>query len=40
LGQGRDAVCKLLQDNVELSDELEGRIKEAITGGNVAVAIG
>jgi recombination protein RecA len=39
LGQGRDAVCKLLQDNVELSEELEGRIKEAISGG-VAVPIG
>ena len=31
LGQGRDAVKSLLMDNPELSDELEGKIKEAIT---------
>ncbi|AKA35048.1 recombinase RecA [Flagellimonas lutaonensis] len=30
LGQGRDAVKALLQDNPELSEELEGKIKEAI----------
>ncbi len=30
LGQGRDAVKTLLQDNPELCDELEGKIKEAI----------
>ncbi len=31
LGQGRDAVKALLKDNPELSEELEGKIKEAIT---------
>ena len=31
LGQGRDAVKALLLDNPELSEELEGKIKEAIT---------
>ncbi|RIV44565.1 recombinase RecA [Flagellimonas pelagia] len=31
LGQGRDAVKALLLDNPELSDELESKIKEAIT---------
>lgn len=30
LGQGRDAVKKLLQDNPELADELAGKIKEAL----------
>jgi len=30
LGQGRDAVKKLIQDNPELADELEGKIKELI----------
>jgi recombination protein RecA len=30
LGQGRDAVKKLLQDNPELSDELEKKIMEVI----------
>jgi recombination protein RecA len=30
LGQGRDSVKKLLQDNPELADELEGKIKEAL----------
>ncbi len=30
LGQGRDAVKSLLMDNPELSEELEGKIKEAI----------
>ena len=30
LGQGRDAVKKLLADNVELAEELEGKIKEAL----------
>lgn len=32
LGQGRDAVRSLLDDNQELMDELEGLIKEAIVG--------
>lgn len=30
LGQGRDAVKSLLQDNPELMDELEGKIKDAL----------
>src|SRR5690606_12735611 len=30
LGQGRDAVKTLLQDNPELLEELEGKIKEAL----------
>jgi len=30
LGQGRDAVKKILQDNPELADELEGKIREAL----------
>jgi recombination protein RecA len=30
LGQGRDAVKKILNDNQELSDELEQRIKETL----------
>src|SRR6201987_1315186 len=32
LGQGRDAVKQLILDNPELMDELEGRIKEEVTG--------
>ena len=31
LGQGRDAVKELLADNIELADELKGKIKEALT---------
>ena len=31
LGQGRDMVRQLLDDNAELCEELEGRIKEALT---------
>ncbi|SNY95085.1 recombinase RecA [Flagellimonas pacifica] len=34
LGQGRDAVKALLADNPELADELEAKIKEAITAVN------
>jgi len=30
LGQGRDAVKKILQDNPELADELEGKIRETL----------
>ena len=30
LGQGRDAVKKLLQDNLELADELEKKILEVL----------
>jgi recombination protein RecA len=36
LGQGRDAVKQLLLDNPELMDELEGRIKEVVTGEDLA----
>ncbi|MCK5730952.1 MAG: recombinase RecA [Draconibacterium sp.] len=32
LGQGRDTVRKLIADNLELSEELEAKIMEAITG--------
>ncbi len=32
LGQGRDAVKKILFDNPELADELEGKIMEVLTG--------
>jgi recombination protein RecA len=31
LGQGRDAVKALLLDNPELQEELDGKIREAIT---------
>jgi recombination protein RecA len=37
LGQGRDGVKQLLLDNPELSDELEGKIKEAVSGVTLAV---
>jgi recombination protein RecA len=30
LGQGRDAIKQLLADNVELAEELEKNIKEAV----------
>lgn len=33
LGQGRDAVLSLLRDNVELQEELENKIKEALAEG-------
>ncbi|MFP4064911.1 MAG: recombinase RecA [Bacteroidales bacterium] len=36
LGQGRDAVKQLLLDNVELSEELENKIKEAMTANQKA----
>ncbi|WP_114939248.1 recombinase RecA [Mucilaginibacter endophyticus] len=32
LGQGRDAVKQLILDNPELMEELEGKIKETVTG--------
>lgn len=32
LGQGRDAVKQLLEDNIELAEELEAKIKAAVTG--------
>ncbi len=31
LGQGRDAVKKILQDNPELADELEGKIRDVLS---------
>jgi recombination protein RecA len=36
LGQGRDAVKQLIQDNPELMEELEGKIKEVVTGEHLA----
>jgi recombination protein RecA len=36
LGQGRDAVKQLILDNPELMEELETRIKETVTGENLA----
>lgn len=36
LGQGRDAVKSLLADNPELADQIESRIREAITGAVLA----
>jgi len=36
LGQGRDAVKQLILDNPELMDELEGKIKEVVTGEHLA----
>lgn len=36
LGQGRDAVKTLLQDNPELMEELENKIKEVVTGEHLA----
>lgn len=35
LGQGRDAVKQLIVDNPELMEELEGRIKEVVTGDHL-----
>ncbi|MFZ1686398.1 MAG: recombinase RecA [Flavobacteriales bacterium] len=37
LGQGRDAVRQLLEDNSELCDELEAKIKEAVKTAEVKV---
>ena len=36
LGQGRDAVKQLILDNPELMEELEGKIKEVVTGEHLA----
>jgi recombination protein RecA len=36
LGQGRDAVKQIIQDNPELMDELEAKIKETVTGEHLA----
>ncbi|TWR26510.1 recombinase RecA [Mucilaginibacter pallidiroseus] len=38
LGQGRDAVKQLILDNPELSEELENKIKETVTGEHLAEA--
>ncbi len=35
LGQGRDAVKQLIIDNPELAEELEGKIKEIVSGENL-----
>ena len=37
LGQGRDGVKQLLLDNPELSDEIEAKIKAAVSGVSLAV---
>jgi recombination protein RecA len=37
LGQGRDAVKQLIQDNPELMEELEIKIKDTVTGESLAV---
>jgi recombination protein RecA len=37
LGQGRDAVKQLIQDNPELMEELETKIKDVVTGDNLAI---
>ena len=34
LGQGRDAVKSLIEDNPELMEELEGKIRSAIASQN------
>jgi len=39
LGQGRDAVKKLLKDNVELADELEAKIRAQLKGGPDALPL-
>jgi len=38
LGQGRDAVKQLLDDNPDLMEEIEARVKEAIAGKSLATA--
>jgi len=37
LGQGRDSIKSILLDNPELCEELETKIKLALTGGTEAV---
>jgi recombination protein RecA len=39
LGQGRDGAKALLKDNPELSEEIEKKIKEAASTGNVAARV-
>jgi recombination protein RecA len=38
LGQGREAVRNLLKDNLELAQELEGKIIEAVTVGTTTMS--
>jgi recombination protein RecA len=38
LGQGRDAVKTLLADNIELMDEIEAKVREALSTETVAVS--
>jgi recombination protein RecA len=40
LGQGRDAVKGIIKDNPELMEELEARIKEALTPSNEVEVMG
>lgn len=37
LGQGRDAVKKMLKDNPELTDELESKINEKLVGSSIDI---
>ena len=39
LGQGRDSIKTLLLDNLELADELEAKIKEAIVSQNLKLEV-
>lgn len=39
LGQGRDSIKTLLLDNLELADELEAKIKEAIVSPNLKLQV-
>ena len=39
LGQGRDSIKTLLLDNLELADELEAKIKEAIVNPNLKLEV-
>jgi recombination protein RecA len=38
LGQGRDAVKQLLEDNPDLMEEIETKVKEAIAAKNLVTA--
>jgi recombination protein RecA len=38
LGQGRDAVKQLLEDNPDLMEEIEAKVKEAIAAKNLVTA--
>jgi recombination protein RecA len=39
LGQGRDAVKTLFNDNYELMNEIEEKIREALSGGTAVAAV-